>query len=196
MRSRHRIFIGVFSVIAAIALSAPVFSDDTGVPEPLAVKWQGNGLRIELQPLSGDLTRAFFIGRGFVKKDVEFLATEACVFRSDIGHASASTDGTKSDTPTILKLEKWRVIKGEKVHPLRTREMWKDVWSKRSLDPTASVAFHWALIPTSQTYQPTDYNWGLLTFMEKPGTKFDLEIAWLEGDKSRTHIFNNLKCGK
>ena len=156
------------------------------------VKWSGSGLSFELAPLTPDLVRAFFIGRGFPKKDVELLAGSACVFRSAIGHA----DNKKSAKPVTIELNKWRVIKGGKPHPLRTREKWKEIWTKRGLGPSAQIAFHWALIPTEQTYQQTDYNWGMLSFMEKPGTEFDLEIAWLQGVEPRTHIFKGLICGQ
>ena len=156
------------------------------------VKWSGSGLSIELAPLTPDLVRAFFIGRGFPKKDVELLANTACVFRSAIGHA----DRGKSAKPVTIELNKWRVIKGDKSHPVRTREKWKEIWTKRGVGPSAQIAFHWALIPTEQTYQQTDYNWGMLSFMENPGTEFDLEISWLEGVEPRTHIFKGLKCGK
>lgn len=159
------------------------------------VRWSGDGLRIELQSLSNDLVRAFFIGRGFPREHTEFLAQEACVFRSDIGHASKTTAG-KPHQPVTIELKKWTVTAGGKTHPLRTREAWKAVWEKRGINPSALVAFHWALIPTEQTYLPTDYNWGMLTFGEKPGTKFDLKIAWRQGDEPRTHIFTGLICGK
>ncbi len=175
--------------------------DSAGDGKPAAaspashVKWSGDGLRIELQSLSTDLVRAFFIGRGFPKTHTEFLAREACVFRSDIGHASKVT-GSKPHQPVTIELKKWTITSGGKTHPLKTREVWKAFWEKRKINSSALVAFHWALIPTEQTYLPTDYNWGMLTFGEKPGTKFDLKIAWRQGDKARSHIFTGLICGQ
>ena len=181
---------------SSLLISAQAHSQDavapTGNASAEALKWSGDGLKIELQALTPDLTRAFFIGRGFPKKAVELLANEACVFRSAIGHSSQNS----ADPSVTIELKKWRVIKGAKAYGLRTREMWREIWKSRKLDQSARTAFHWALIPTEQTYSVTDYNWGMLTFMEKPSVKFDLEIAWRVGNEPKTHIFKALQCGR
>ncbi len=157
-----------------------------------AVKWSGDGLKLELQAMPLDLVRAFFIGRGFDAKDAEFIARTGCVFRSAIGNAGSST----SDPDITIELKKWRVITDGASKGPMTREDWADVWSARKVDEMPRVAFHWALFPTEQQYNPTDYNWGMITFALPPRSIFDLQVVWSKSGTLQRHLIKNLECGK
>ena len=157
-----------------------------------AQKWSGQGLRLEIAALSGDTVKAFFIGRDFSSKDAGFIAATGCVFRSAIGNAGISD----SDADVNIDLTKWRVIVKGVEQPLKTRQDWATVWTKRAVAETPTIAFHWALFPTRQHYKPTDYNWGMLTFALPPQTQFDLQMVWQQGDKMQRHLLKNLECGK
>ena len=94
-------------------------------------------------------------------------------------------------------LAEWRVITaGESARPPRTREDWEAVWQERGVGEEPATAFYWSLFPTEQTFAPTDYNWGFLTFGLPPGARFDLELAWSSADKVHNARLEGLTCGK
>ena len=157
-----------------------------------AIKWSGNGLKVELQTMPLDLVRAFFLGRGFAAADAEFIAQTGCIFRSAIGNS-----GTKTDDPEItVQLADWRVITPKGEHHPRTRQSWAATWDKKNISDNAKTAFYWAFFPTKQAYQPSDYNWGMISLALPPGSKFDLEIRWSMTGKPKTTMLKNLECGK
>ncbi|VAV91548.1 hypothetical protein MNBD_ALPHA08-923 [hydrothermal vent metagenome] len=156
-----------------------------------ARKWAGNGLQLEIAPLATDVVTAFFIGRDFSSKDARHVAETGCVFRSAIGNEGKS----EKDAGIEIDLTKWRVIVDGRETPPMTRQVWADVWKKREVGETPAIAFHWALFPTRQQYNPTDYNWGLLTFALPPKTRFDLRVVWAQGSEIRKTTLENLECG-
>jgi len=174
------------------------------------LKWSGHGLKLELQTMPLDLVRAFFLGRGFSKENAEIIAQHGCIFRSAIGNS-----GTKaSDPATTIDLNKWRSKrripalpdKGWTIYPPLassalpfpplTREDWDKFWQKRKISEGARTALYWALFPTKQTYQASDYNWGMISFALAPQTRFNLEVHWQMAGVPQKHVFKNLECGK
>ncbi|MCF6198012.1 MAG: hypothetical protein L3J67_01205 [Hyphomicrobiaceae bacterium] len=156
------------------------------------LKWSGDGLKLELQTMPLDLVRAFFLGRGFSKHDAELIAKEGCIFRSAIGNS-----GDKVTDPAIsIELEKWRVITPNKTSAPRTREDWDVIWEQKKAPEQAKTAFYWALFPTKQTYQASDYNWGMISFALAPQSRFNLEVYWQIAGVPKKHVFKNLECGK
>jgi len=169
---------------SAMAQSAPTNS--------AAIKWSGEGLKLELQALSLDLTRAFFLGRGFNAKSADHIAQTGCIFRAALGNS-----GLTASSPAVsIRLANWRTIRPDGRHPVRTREDWAKIWEARNISETAKTAFHWALFPTTQSYQSTDYNWGMISFALPPGSRFDLEVHWLQGGEKKMKLLKNLECGK
>ena len=157
-----------------------------------AIKWSGEGLKIELQSMPLDLVRAFFLGRGFNREDADLIAKTGCIFRSAIGHAGSHTN----DPQIVIELSKWQVTgKADKHHP-RTRQAWSKIWKTRKVSENARAAFYWALFPTRQSYQASDYNWGMISFALPPGSQFDLKLHWLNGNKEHTKMLTGLECGK
>jgi hypothetical protein len=155
-------------------------------------KWSGNGLKIELSALGLDQVRAFFIGREFSAEDADFIANTGCIFRSAIGNAGEKP----GDTAIVIELKKWRILHNGQVSAPKTREAWAKVWQSRGVTETPKIAFHWGLFPTNQRHQPTDYNWGLISFDLPPGKKFDLELHWSLAGIEQSHMLKNLECGK
>ncbi len=171
---------------ALLLISIPAMAQDS------SHQWSGRGLQIELAPLGGDQVRAFFIGREFRAGDANYIAETGCFFRSAIGNA-----GETADEPAItITLKKWRVIHDRKISTLKTRDDWAKDWLVRDVAETPQIAFHWALFPTEQTHQPTDYNWGMISFDLPPGSKFDLELYWTKAGEQQMHKLSNLECGK
>lgn len=166
-------------------------ADAMAQSHPPSLEWLGHGLSIKIEPMSDDLVRAFFIGRGFSARHASYLAKTGCMFRSAIGNAGK----TSQAPPVFIDLTRWRIKNETKISSLKTREMWEKNWEKRKIPPTARTAFYWALFPTTTEYYPMDYNWGMLSFNLSSGTKFDLEVYWEINGNIRKHIFQNLVCG-
>ena len=156
------------------------------------LKWSEGGLKLELQAMPLDLVRAFFLGRGFKASDAELIAKTGCIYRAALGNS-----GTKADDPsTVIELAKWQIIGPNGPQTIRARQDWATIWDKKKISDSAKVAFHWALFPTRQGYQSSDYNWGMISFALPPGTRFDLEIHWLSGNVEKTKMLKNMECGK
>lgn len=161
--------------------------------EPTPVRIERNGLKLELAPLAPDQVRAFFTARGFSSADAEHIVATGCVFRSAIGSAFR-----KHDDPEVRSaLVEWRVTPaGQSARPPRMREDWETVWRQRGVGEEPATAFYWSLFPTEQTFAPTDYNWGFLTFGLPPGTRFAVELRWSSAGKIYSAQVEGLECGK
>ena len=179
-------------VVVSVALSPLALHAQSEDTRPSAIKWSGDGLKLELQAMPLDLVRAFFLGRGFPSSEVEFIAKSGCVFRSAMGNS-----GVDPKDPSItVELAKWKVIRKKGAHAPRTRENWARLWKGKNISKNAKTAFHWALYPTRQTYQSTDYNWGMISFALSPGEIFDLEVVWLKDEAKMVKLFKQLECGR
>lgn len=152
-----------------------------------------DGLKFEMAPLGADPVRAFFLARGFGAADAQHIVDTACLFRSAIGSTA-----TAADSPEVtIALTEWRVtpVGGQATAP-KSREDWEAVWKARGVAEDAATAFYWALFPTEQTFYPTDYNWGFLTFGLPPGTAFDVTLGWRTGGTSHTTTIKGLQCAR
>lgn len=179
--------------IAAVIAVACATSATAENGEPAPVRIEQDGLKLELAPLMPDQVRAFFLARGFAAQDAEHIVATGCVFRSAIGSAFTRP----GEAEVSVALAKWRVqaANGAPASP-KVREEWEAVWKARGVTEEAATAFYWALFPTEQTFFPSDYNWGFLTFGLPQGTPFDLALAWSTGGKPHTKSIEGLQCGK
>lgn len=179
---------------AAVLTVAVLFAGPVAAQhEPTPVRIERDGLKLELAPLTPDQVRAFFTARGFSSADAEHIVATGCVFRSAIGSAFSRA----GDPEVRAALAEWRVITaGESARPPRTREDWEAVWQERGVGEEPATAFYWSLFPTEQTFAPTDYNWGFLTFGLPPGTRFAAELRWSNAGKKHSAQLEGLECGK
>lgn len=157
------------------------------------VRIERDGLKLEMAPLGADPVRAFFLARGFAAADAQHIVDTACMFRSAIGTAETAAGSPEVTVP----LTEWSVklAGGEAIAP-KSREDWEEVWKARGVAEDAATAFYWALFPTEQTFYPTDYNWGFLTFGLPRGTTFDLTLVWRTGGTSHTTTIKGLQCAR
>lgn len=175
--------------VFALLLATPAWSQD--LPDPLPIKrWSEGNLRVELQAQLHDQVRAFFLARGFTPQQAEQIARTGCVFRSDIGHAS--TD--KAHPPVVIDLAEWSSRSAAGEAPIKRRIDWDKEWEAAGVTTGPRVAFRWALAPDAQTFEPGDYNWGMVTFALPPATRFDLHLRWREGDEEKTATITDLEC--
>lgn len=159
--------------------------------EPIRI--EKDGLKLEMAALGSDQVRAFFLARGFSPEDAWHIAETACLFRSAIGSSFTAL----GEPEVTVTLGQWRVTPaGDKATAPKVREDWEAVWKARGAPEHAATAYYWSLFPSEQTFFPTDYNWGFLTFGLPPGTGFDLSLVWRTGDATHTATVEGLQCAR
>lgn len=149
------------------------------------------GMRLRLVQRLPDQTRAFFLARGFSREQVEVIA-DNCVFQS----VFANTSGLDQGSALTYDMDRWKVMRADSTQGLQTREYWQDYWEQHNAPKAARIALEWALLPTRQVYQPSDYNWGMSIFGLKPGSRFDLEVSWSQFDVRHRAVIEGLQCAK
>jgi len=151
-------------------------------------EWQGQGALLRLTQRLPDQTRAFFLARGFVPQDADFLA-HRCVFQTMLKNTEPAGGAT-----VAYNVDEWKIHLAGTTRRLLTRERWSDIWETRGLQQAARIAFEWSLLPTFQTYQPGDYNWGMTSFGLEPGTRFDLEFFWERDGTRHSGRLERIEC--
>jgi len=177
--------------MALTCIAGPINSAAAQAAEPVRI--ERDGLKLELASMDRDQVRAFFLARGFPPKDAEHVAQTACLYRSAIGSAF-----TLPQAPSVsVALSDWQVTPaGGKPQATKVREHWEGAWKEREVPQDAATAFYWSLFPTEQTFAPTDYNWGFLTFGLASGTLFDLAIFWRTDGTEHTAKIEGLQCAQ
>ena len=149
---------------------------------------QGKGVSFSFTQLLPDQSRAYFQGRGFQPANAELVAV-ACVFQTVIRNRADAV------APVDLDLSGWRVIRMQgNTRPPRLEADWQREWERCQVAGPARTAFRWSLFPTRQSFQPGDWNMGMVTFNLPPGERFDLELTWRQDGKPRRLVFNALRC--
>ena len=151
-------------------------------------QWRGHGASFTFNQLLPDQSRAYFQGRGFQPVDAEPVAM-ACVFQAIIRNRADAA------APLEMDLSGWLVIPAQgKPHAPRLEVSWQREWERRQLARPARIAFRWSMFPTRQTFQPGDWNMGMVTFGLPPGDRFDLELTWLQDGKPRRVRLDAMRC--
>lgn len=168
---------------------SPLSAQEPPPPEgPAATTWSGQGLKVEVAPLYIEPMTAFFLHRGFPYDLARDFTRAGCVFRGSIGHAGDGPD------PIHVDLRQWSLRHDGHWRPYPTKNHWLAKLAGERLEPSALVAFRWALLPVEQEYRPNDYNWGLQVLGLPPGTVFDLRVVWRRGDMRHERVLENLRC--
>ena len=135
-----------------------------------------------------DQARAFFLARGFTSEQSEPIA-QNCFFQIVIRNLASNSKAM------TLDLEQWQVIeKDGATHPPRLEQAWQQQWQAMGVKKAARIAFRWALFPSRQSFQPGDWNMGLITMGVRPGKLFDLIINWEEQDRPRKIRLTDMRC--
>jgi hypothetical protein len=173
------------SLAAAVTLSTGVDAQ-AGLPY-----WQieDEGMSLRLVQRMPDQSRAFFMARGFSAEQVEQVAGR-CVFQTVFRNLSH----TRNSSPLHYTQLGWQVRGPEGSAAIMTRERWKTLWVEQGAPSAARIAFEWSLLPTEQTYEPGDYNWGMTMIDLPPGTAFDLELVWEQFGETRATTIEELQC--
>lgn len=136
-----------------------------------------------------DQTRGFFEARGFTPAQADVVA-RACVFQTVFKNTS------KGDKASTLEynLTEWAVMHGKRPRPMKMREQWAPELEKLGVSKPARLAFEWSLLPSQQTYQPGDYNWGMSVYNLKPGTQFSLRVSWKQHGTLHQYTIDDMHC--
>jgi hypothetical protein len=150
--------------------------------------FQGD-IEIELIQRLPDQTRAMFMNHKFSREVIEQLAL-SCMFQTIVRNTGASA----SDQGIEIDQTQWRVSYAGREKGLLLKEPLLASWSDTDADPAAKLVVRWGMFPTQQTYLPGDYNWGLTAFGIPPGTRFDLDVTWKEGDLQQSGHIPGIVC--
>jgi hypothetical protein len=187
--SKIAVLTGVLVTLAACSTHAQVLhsvNEENGLE-----KWHfiEGDIEIELVQRLPDQSRALFMNHEFSRDVIEDLAL-SCMTQTIIRNSGKSGSGQA----VSIDLRKWRMQHKGKTRGIKLKEQWLSSWSDEQASPAAKLVIRWGLFPTQQEYLPDDYNWGLTTFGIPPGSVFDLEVTWQEGDKSRSGKISNIVC--
>ncbi|MCW8919781.1 MAG: hypothetical protein OQL08_13325 [Gammaproteobacteria bacterium] len=150
--------------------------------------WHGDGASFTFTQRLPDQSRAYFQGRGLTPEAAEEVAM-ACVFQAIV------RNDTDLSAPLELHLADWRVSDAAgRAQPLRLEAEWQQQWQRLALTQAARIAFRWSLFPSQQRFQPGDWNMGMVTFNRPPGSRFDLDIVWQQGDEPRQLRIEGMRC--
>ncbi len=148
-------------------------------------EWKQAGISVQLVQRLPDQTRAFFQGRGFSSADADIIG-RACVFQTIFRN-----DGKQHLT---YDLNDWRITYQGRDLPLLTKERWNERWESGAVSKAARIAFRWSFLPTHQTFEPGDYNWGMTSFGLPPGESFDLALVLTADGKIITGRIPGIVC--
>ena len=146
-------------------------------------------IEIELIQRLPDQTRAMFMQHKFSREVIEQLAL-SCMFQTIVRNTGASASGQS----IAIDHTQWRVRYAGREKGLLLKEPLLASWSDADADAAAKLVVRWGMFPTQQTFLPSDYNWGLTAFGIPPGTSFDLDVSWKEGDVQRRGHIPGIVC--
>lgn len=152
-------------------------------------RWQDTTASITFNQRLPVQSRAYFQGRGFTPEAAERIA-RSCVFQAILRNRAAAS------RPMRLDLAEWRVFPEQKgpPRPLPLESQWQSEWERRGVSRAARIAFRWSLFPTVQTFEPGDWNMGMITVGLPAGETFDLEVVWRQGEEPRVVRFEGMQC--
>jgi hypothetical protein len=191
MKPFHRPIHLPLAILAMLGLSPHAtaqvrpFVDDSGILRGWA--WEGaDGVSLHQVQRLPDQTRGFFQGRGFPAEAANRLAT-ACVLQTILRNEGGA--------PIEVDLADWRISVGDAApQPLKLTADWQAEWEGMGVAKPARIAFQWAMFPNRQTFQPKDWNMGMIGYPLRPGDRFDLHAQWRQGGEVRTATLPGLEC--
>ncbi|MDD5328369.1 MAG: hypothetical protein PHX38_00060 [Sulfuricella sp.] len=159
-------------------------------PETGLESWKAShgGVTLELTQITPDQARAFFIGRGFERADVEHYAA-ACIFMTVLRNESAPA-------AISYRLAEWTFLPGRDARPMKLKEDWLKEWAARGMAQAQKIAFEWSQLPSEQTFEPGDWNQGMTTFMLPRGGRFDLKYRWVSQGKPQENTLKGIRCAE
>jgi hypothetical protein len=151
--------------------------------------FSSSDVEIELIQRLPDQTRALFMNHEFSRAVIEQLAL-SCMFQTII--RNTGTPGT--DRTVSVDLAQWRMRHDGNRGGILLKEPLLASWSDEQASPAARLVVRWGMFPTQQDFQPGDYNWGLTAYGIPPGSRFDLEVVWMEDGERLSAEIADIFC--
>ncbi|MEZ5541621.1 MAG: hypothetical protein R3F42_06220 [Pseudomonadota bacterium] len=180
------ILAGLLPAVGALAGVRHTVNADNGLR---GWEFSAGDVQIELIQRLPDQTRALFMNHAFTRAVIEQLA-QSCMFQTIIRNTGASGSGQAVG----IDLAQWRMQHAGKTTGILLKEPLLDSWSAADASDAAKLVVRWGMFPTTQEYLPSDYNWGLTAYGIAPGSTFDLEVTWTEGDVAHRATIENIVC--
>lgn len=180
------VLIAVLVAYSGLLGAAKVSRNDQTVSGLTGWLIEDDHIHIELNPLSRDQVRAFYLGRGFSEQLTESIAS-SCVYQAVIENISESTPATEFE----IDLSDWRVIALDGVEQaLVSKDEWIKRWTQEGASKGSVLAFKWATFPSQQSYKlKGDYGWGMILFGGQSGESFDVRAVWhVHGEKVEQRV--------
>lgn len=159
-------------------------------PQTGIESWQFRdaGVEVLLMQISPDQARAFLLGRGFERDDVDHYAA-SCVFMTLVKNTTALA--------VDYRLDDWSYVRGDGVErKLKLKDEWLAEWKARGVSPSSRIAFEWSQHPLEQTLESGDWNQGMTTFLVPHGKRFDLTVKWHTGDGRHAGTIREVRCAE
>lgn len=152
-------------------------------------QYQDEGVSIRFVQRLPDQTRGYFLARGFSAGHAELIA-QSCVFQTVFKNIS------DKGKPAAIRYQMtdWVVSYRGRESAMKTREDWAKQWQQLTVTAPARLAFEWSLLPTTQTYQPGDYNWGMSVFNLPPASPFTLKLTWQQFGTLHRVVIPGMQC--
>ncbi|MEN8108891.1 MAG: hypothetical protein ABFS22_12920 [Pseudomonadota bacterium] len=190
--TRRLIGVAMFTLLG-IVLVLPVRAEVTHSVNPdnglQGWHFSAGDIEIELIQRLPDQTRALFMKHEFSRDVIEQLAL-SCMFQTIIRNSNVSGSGQT----VSIDLSRWRMHHAGKETGILLKEPLLDSWSDADASPAAKLVVRWGMFPTQQDYFPGDYNWGLTAYGITPGSGFDLEVNWMEGQVAHSGRITDIIC--
>ncbi len=160
-------------------------------PENGLTGWRlsAGDIEVELIQRLPDQTRAMFMKHEFSPGVIEQLA-QSCIFQTIIRNTGKSGSGQS----VSVDLARWHMRHADKTGAILLKEPLLASWTDEEASPAAKLVVRWGMFPTQQEFLPGDYNWGMTAYGLPPGSVFDLEIGWQEGEASQRATIEGLVC--
>ncbi len=152
-------------------------------------RFSSGDIEFELIQRLPDQTRAMFMNHEFSREVIEQL-TLSCMFQTII----RNTGKSGSDRAVSVDLTQWRIRHDGNTGGILLKEPLLASWSDEDASPAAKLVVRWGMFPTQQEFLPGDYNWGMTAYGVPPGSVFDLEVIWKQGDKQHSFEIRDILC--
>ena len=180
-----------FFVVVALMLmpmAASAGTEHSVNPDIGTHTWKrtSDSVTYSLTQILPDQLRAFYAGRGFPADVIESYAT-SCVFMTVVRN-------DHEDGEITFSTSNWSLATEGTIRPLKGTRQWLSDWLAQGVMKPQLIAFEWAQFPTQQSYQPGDWNQGMLAMNLSAGESFNLNLEWMHKGKVFKGILEEVRC--
>ena len=175
----------IILILIITFITNPSLAQQTNSPKTW--KKSINGISFSLKQILPNQVDAFYIGRGFSRKQIKPY-TDTCVYTTILRN-----DNAVGRVHFIR--HNWDIISGGKTQNPPKNSAWLQQFKQTSTAKSALIAFNFAQFPEEQTYEPNgDWNQGMLSVNLPIGSQFDLIVRWDINQKPYQFTLKGINC--